>query len=134
MKWFDVPKGHQLAVNISVQTNFRPDKDINVDFIRLETNGLLTIYKGYFWDGVSGPTFDTLNLRKSSIVHDALYQLMRLGKLDRRDWRKADEMFRRCALSDGTWVIRVWWLMKGLELAKGKHTSPKKKKAMQGYP
>jgi hypothetical protein len=38
--------------------------------------------KGYAWNGPSGPTLDTRNFMRGSLVHDALYQLMREGRMD----------------------------------------------------
>ncbi|EPS7957029.1 hypothetical protein [Vibrio parahaemolyticus] len=47
-------------------------------YLSLSEQGLLTIKKGYSWDGVSGPATDTRrNLILASLVHDELYQLMR---------------------------------------------------------
>ena len=50
-------------------------------FIQLTSSGLLTIQPGYAWDGPSGPTWDTPDFMRGSLVHDALYQLIRLQKL-----------------------------------------------------
>ncbi|HGF5283826.1 TPA: hypothetical protein ACF376_003024, partial [Vibrio parahaemolyticus] len=46
-------------------------------YLSLSEQGLLTIKKGYSWDGVSGPAIDTRNLILVSLVHDELYQFMR---------------------------------------------------------
>ena len=51
-------------------------------FIQLTAKGKLTIKRGYAWDGPSGPTIDTKTFMRGSLVHDALYQLMRLKVLD----------------------------------------------------
>ena len=43
----------------------------------LNESGCLQIAAGYAWDGASGPTIDTRNSMIASLVHDALYQLIR---------------------------------------------------------
>ncbi len=52
---------------------------------------------------------------RGSVVHDALYQLMREGRLNRDDWREAadDELTRLC-LQDGMSKPRAWWVNKGV--------------------
>jgi hypothetical protein len=61
--------------------------EIETDYLWLGESGLLIVKKGYAWDGPSGPTVDTKNFMRGSLVHDALYQLIRLGKLDKNIYR-----------------------------------------------
>ena len=44
------------------------------------------VRRGYAWDGASGPTIDTKDSMKATLIHDVLYQVMREGglKLDAR--------------------------------------------------
>jgi len=90
-------------------------------WIRLSPTGQLTIARGYAWDGPSGPTLDTPSFMRGSLVHDALYQLMREGRLS-RDWRKgADMELRRLCLADGMSPLRAWWVYWGVRLFGGRH-------------
>ena len=97
-----------------------PGADIVEDFIELTMNGILTIKKGYAWDGPSGPTFDTKTFMRGSLVHDALYQLLRLGLLsnvldtDGKARLIADLELKRICLEDGMWRVRAWWVFKGV--------------------
>ena len=81
-------------------------------FLSLNKEGLLFIHKGYAWDGPSGPTLDTKDAMRGSLVHDALYQLMRekILPLSMRD--RADGLLKTICEADGMNHIRaeVWWV------------------------
>jgi len=74
---------YQLYNNYKIKTTIYPKSNITTDFIDLDKNGTLTIKKGYAWDGASGIAIDTCNFMRGSLVHDALYQLMRNDLIDR---------------------------------------------------
>ncbi|NQT11775.1 MAG: HYR domain-containing protein [Planctomycetes bacterium] len=62
------------------------------DFIELSSDGRLTIKKGYRWDGPSTePIPSPPELLRATLVHDALYDLMRLEKLARDPTCKLSE-------------------------------------------
>ena len=86
------------------------------DYIILDTDGTLAIAAGYAWDGPSGPTFDTKNFMRGSLVHDALYQLMGNGLLPLTEREPADATLRRLCLEDGMSSIRAWWVYQGVRL------------------
>ncbi len=82
--------------------------EIETDYLWLGESGLLIIKKGYAWDGPSGPTIDTKNFMRGSLVHDALYQLIRLGKLNKNTHRIfADRELYFICLEDGMWWARA---------------------------
>jgi len=83
------------------------------EFIELD-RGLLTIREGYCWDGASGPTIDTKSTMRGSLVHDALYQLMRMGKIGQEYKPLADQTFRRLIRADGMGVFRAWYYYNGV--------------------
>lgn len=84
------------------------DEGINEQFIYLDAKMNLLIRSGYAWDGASGPTIDTADSMKASLVHDALYQLIRERKLP-HEWKDyADEIFHALCLADGMCTARAW--------------------------
>lgn len=106
---------YQLANEYAVDIPIKPEDEIRTDYIDLSTAGRLVIKKGYAWDGPSGPTVDTANFMRGSLVHDALYQLMRQEKLNNHQYRKAaDELLRTMCREDGMSSIRAWWVFRGL--------------------
>jgi len=44
---------------------------------RLERDGMLYVYPGYFWDGPSSFTYDTIAFVIGSLPHDVIYQMLR---------------------------------------------------------
>ena len=86
---------YQLANKYELYTSITPPQKIESDFLDLSLSGKLVVKKGYAWDGPSGPVIDTKENLRASLVHDALYQLMRRDFLKTRTYRKAaDELFR----------------------------------------
>lgn len=98
---------YQLANDYSISISIKPKSDIDTDFIGLDTDGNLLVKKGYAWDGPSGPVIDTDENMRASLVHDALYQLMRHEHLAARTHRKAaDQLFKDICKEDG--VSNYW--------------------------
>jgi len=105
-----------LDTDFTYQTRMLPLKPAIIDqWVSLSPSGVLHISKGYAWDGASGPVFDTKTVMRASLVHDALYQLMREEVLDAR-WLHAanDELYRIC-LADGMSKFRAWYIHQGVE-------------------
>lgn len=103
---------YQLATDYLVPVGIYDT--VNAQFLFLQGDGNLFVKAGYAWDGPSGPTFDTKNFMRGSLVHDALYQLMREGYIP-EDYREhADQMLQRICVEDGMTAIRAWWVYKGV--------------------
>lgn len=80
-----------------------PPQEIVTPFICLNRDGWLIISEGYAWDGASGCPDVALILR-ASLIHDALYQLIREKHLP-YFWRQpADLEFRNAILEDGRFL------------------------------
>ena len=99
---------YQLVDPYWIQTDIM-GKEYKVDgYIRLSEDGILYIYRGYAWDGASGPTYDSKSSMRASLVHDALYQLM--GEYpELLAWRLyADDLLYKICRQDGMWPFRAY--------------------------
>ena len=115
---------YQLAEDYQIMTAIL-DRDIGSEFLYLKPNGLLIIKSGYSWDGASGPAMDTKTIMRGSLVHDALYQLLRQGHLV-PDWRAyADDLLKRICLEDGMCSLRAWYVHRGVSSHAGFAADPK---------
>lgn len=92
-----------------------PANDIVTKWITLTKEGKLFIKAGYAWDGPSGPTYDSKNSMRASKVHDALYQLMRMGHLSQDCRDEADLLLDQILKKDKMWAGRRWYWLKGVE-------------------
>jgi len=118
---------YQLDEDYAIQLpdTFKPDSilDIYEPYYILGIDGLLTIKAGYAWDGPSGPTFDTKNFMRGSLVHDVLYQLMRDDHLPTTCRKAADELLRQICIEDGMTSIRAWWVYQGVRIGGGDYVT-----------
>ena len=110
---------YQLAEDYQLLTSIMPKEGTGNDFVWLGKSGLLVVKKGYAWDGPSGPTFDTRDAMRGSLVHDAFYQLMREGFLPKERRADADQVFLECLLADGMLPIRAAAWFAGVRLGAG---------------
>ena len=116
---------YQLKGNHITQIEIKPEAPIDTEYLALTTSGTLTVKDGYAWDGPSGPTVDTLNFMRGSLVHDALYQLMREGHLDEDKHRDAaDRLLQKMCKEDGMSTVRAWGVYQGVHLFGGPSADP----------
>lgn len=106
---------YQLYSNYECNVDIYPTRDIKILFITLLTSGVLKIRKGYAWDGPSGPTFDTATFMRGSLIHDALYQLIRLNHLSCTYREQADKELKKACLEDGMSKIRAWLIYRAVK-------------------
>jgi hypothetical protein len=125
---------YQLAENFQMTTEFT-GKTIKQGFIRLTVGGVLTLNKGYAWDGPSGPAIDTKNFMLGSLVHDALYQLMRKKRLDPKIYREpADRLLQQMCVDHGMWKVRAWWVYKFVSMFAASAADPSHEKKILTAP
>jgi hypothetical protein len=102
---------YKLEEPLSVEIDIKPTQEITQYKISLSQGGVLAVKERYTWDGPSGPALDTKNFMRASLVHDALYQLMRLSILDYKKYRKpADQIMKKLCRQDGMGAFRAWYV------------------------
>lgn len=97
---------YSLWKTYRVQTRIR-GYTVKHRLFELTEDGWLTIFENYPWDGASGPTIDTKSSIRGSLVHDALYEMMRLGLLPQSCFTLANEELRDICKEDGMWNWRA---------------------------
>lgn len=125
-----IGESYQLTKPFKIKINIYPRRDI-VDhpLIFLSRKGWLWFAPWYTWDGPSGPTYDTKNSLKGSLVHDGLCELMRWGLLNRRRWRTPSDMeLRRICRLDGMSLIRSHLWYRSVNVVGASASSPKSRR------
>jgi len=108
--------------------------NIETEYISLTWTGTLSIRRGYAWDGASGPTIDTKNTMQGSLVHDALYQLMRERHLPAEFREIADRILQRILVEDGMSSVRAWSWYTGVNWGGGPSADPANDKVVLTAP
>lgn len=104
------------------------DLEIQHPLISLWKGGRLFVHPHYAWDGASGPfTQQTKTNKRGSLIHDALYQLMREGLLPRKYRKYVDQLFKQICLEDGMSKFRAWYFYKAVRMFSKKSSLPRKK-------
>lgn len=96
---------YKLYNEFSIMTDLPPGYMIDHRYFSL-VNSRLVIKESYLWDGVSGPGIDTQSTMIPSLVHDALYQAIRIGSLPLEARKKVDLYFRKLLRHQGIGAVR----------------------------
>lgn len=105
---------YQLEEDCAHYVGIQPIAPGGNRFVGMDAQGLLTIGAGYAWDGASGPAIDTKSIMRASLVHDALYQLIRMGVVSPDDRSIADWLLYDMLLADGLMLADAKpWLLRG---------------------
>ena len=88
------------------RTGITPPAPIKHEYFELESDGTMTVKKGYKWDGPSWPAFHTENFMTPSAFHDAGYQAQRLKLLPRSYQGKFDDLLQQMQDERGMSKVR----------------------------
>ncbi len=130
---YQIVEDYSLPVKIYPKFDiFEPSiNDNRIPFLKLSRNGVLTIFAGYAWDGPSGTTIDTKNFMRGSLVHDALYQLMRQNRISLEYRKYADELLKKICLEDGMSSFRAAYVYKAVRVFGESSAKPSDKTEQQ---
>ena len=111
-------KYSKYKYKFKVEENFSIELPFKIpDFVHPYASlkdGILSVKRGYAWDGASGPVINTRDTLVASLVHDVLYQAMRLNLIKSSEENKkiADKNFFKILKMNGVNSIRskVWYL------------------------
>ena len=81
---------------------------LTIRSLEVEDSCLLLIKEDYSWNGFSGSVLDSENTMRADLLRDALYQLMRVGCLDRKYRGRVDRLYLRNLWEDGVPFLRRW--------------------------
>lgn len=124
---------YELVKDYSLQTSIG-GVEFHNDFIELKFDGILTIAKGYCWDGPSGPTIDTKNTMRASLVHDVFYQMIRLEVLAPVRREAVDRFFHSLLRKDGMSRFRAWYFFRSVRIFGGSSIAPEAAKPYKTAP
>lgn len=96
--------------------------EVNSPYIRIR-KGMLTLKVGYCWDGATA-YHDSPSLMRGSLIHDALYQLLRERLLPPSSRKLADIIYRKVIIADGTSKLLSWAMYATLRLMGRKYATP----------
>ena len=111
---------YQVTREYHIKLDIIPFAPVDHRFVWMDMTGRTTIFTGYVWDGASGPTFDTLNSMIGSLIHDVIYQLIRLGLIDPKYKEYGDGLLHDICVEDGMYDWRAnYWRWAVLEFGVG---------------
>ncbi len=83
---------YRLLEQFQWYSEFLKDESFEAPFFQCD-KGHCTAFKGYAWDGVSGPAVDTKKTKIPGLKHDISYQAIRLGLIDKKYKSDIDKQF-----------------------------------------
>lgn len=124
---------YQIVEDYSVKVGVFPVEKITTEYLELNTAGVLTIRKGYAYDGASGG-IDSKNVMRGALVHDCLYQLLRMELIHKKHKKTADELFKKMCIQDGMSKFRAWYIFKAVDWFGKSSTLSKNRKEIRIAP
>ena len=106
---------YRVLRGFTYETDIKPENKIQSSFSSLDTDGLITVEKGFCWDGPTGG-FDTENSMLASLLHDigCNYRVGRL--LADKEIEQFDELFYNVCIDYGMSKLRAGYMYRAISV------------------
>ena len=91
---------YQLAQPMTFSTGIE-GHSFKTTYFTMFPDGMFVVKEGYLWDGPSGPTVDTPDSMRGSLLHDSLYECVRRELLPLSIKDRADRLLHDICTEDG---------------------------------
>lgn len=118
---------YQLVEEYRIRVNIPIKQSYDNGLLACDLLGNIIIRAGYAWDGATC-AIDTNNFMRGSLIHDALYQLIREESIDGKYRTKCDDALDQILKEDGMSSMRRWYVQVGVKNFGGKAADPKNKR------
>lgn len=101
-------KQYRLLKTLKIHTQIIPpeEKPVQTKFGYLTSEGQLSLYRGFIWDGATG-AFDTDSILRASCIHDWFCNAVDNGDLPVKYRRKGDDLFYKIMTEDNVPEFRA---------------------------
>lgn len=108
MQYDKVAEGYRITKTFYFKSGIIPHMPINDEFSSLDKEGLVTIRKGFCWDGATG-AFDTKDIMLASCIHDAFCNWYNKKLITTENRKAADRLFQKINKEEGMPKPRRNW-------------------------
>lgn len=104
---------YRVLEGFTYQTEIKPKKKIQSSFSSIDINGLITVEKGFCWDGPSGGV-DTENSMLASLLHDIGCNYRAEGLLIDKEIEQFDDLFYKVCIECGMSEFRAGYMYRAI--------------------
>jgi len=106
---------YRVLKRFTYQTDIKPVEKIQSSFSSLDTDGVITVEKGFCWDGPSGGV-DTKNSMLASLLHDIGCNYRAEGFLEDDEIEQFDDLFYKVCIECGMSEFRAGYMYKAISI------------------
>lgn len=116
---------YQLRQDAQAESGIVLAAPVSHEYFDISESGLITVKRGYAWDGASSVAIDDPGTIYASLFHDAGYQAIRCGLIDGKWRRELDRMYMNLCIAGGVPAFRAQAHYYALRMVGGYYNSLK---------